>query len=254
VIGGQATEVNEYPWMALLREVGSSASSFFCGGALIATRWVVTAAHCTPGLTPGELEIRLGEHIRSSTSDSSITRDFKVSAITRHPQYNGNDHDIAMVKLAEAADLSIFTPVCMPRQTDYTDLRTTVIGWGETSAQRMPGDPPVTKAVSSVLMELEGLLVQSDSACATALGEVTQTPVTDDMVCAGGDRGKDACQGDSGGPLMYEGATGQLELVGVVSWGVGCARAGLPGVYAEVAKFQDWIDSVVSSDYVICPE
>ena len=70
--------------------------------------------------------------------------------------------------------------------------------------------------VSSVLMELEGLLVQTDSACATALGSVTQTAVTDDMVCAGGEEGKDACQGDSGGPLMYEGASGQLE-VGLVS-------------------------------------
>ena len=46
----------------------------------------------------GQLEIRLGEHIRSSTSDSSITRDFKVSSITNHPQYNGHSNDIAMVK------------------------------------------------------------------------------------------------------------------------------------------------------------
>ena len=70
--------------------------------------------------------------------------------------------------------------------------------------------------VSSVLMELEGLQVRSDSACATALGQVTQSAITDDMVCAGGEEGKDACQGDSGGPLMYEGASGQLE-VGLVS-------------------------------------
>merc|ERR1719370_349875 len=193
-----------------------------------------------PGLTPGTLEIRLGEHIRSSVSESSITKDFQVSAITNHPQYNGNSHDIAMVKLAEVADLSIYAPVCMPRQADYTGLRTTVIGWGDTASNRMPGEPPVTKAVSSVLMELEGLQVRSDSACATALGQVTQSAITDDMVCAGGEEGKDACQGDSGGPLMYEGTSGQL--VGVVSWGIGCARAGLPGVYAEVAKFQDWID------------
>ena len=50
-------QVNEYPWMALLREVGTPASSFFCGGALIAARWVVTAAHCTPGIAPGDFDL-----------------------------------------------------------------------------------------------------------------------------------------------------------------------------------------------------
>ena len=60
------------------------------------------------------------------------------------------------VKLAEAADLSIYTPVCMPRQADYTGLRATVIGWGNTASNRMPGEPPVTKAVSW-LYRLEGM-------------------------------------------------------------------------------------------------
>ena len=68
----------------------------------------------------------------------------KPTQIARRLLHFTNDQ----VKLAEAADLSIFTPVCMPRLADYTGLRTTVIGWGDTSSNRMPGEPPVTKAVS----------------------------------------------------------------------------------------------------------
>ncbi|EJY58048.1 AAEL017520-PA [Aedes aegypti] len=64
--------------------------------------------------------------------------------------------------------------------------------------------------------------------------------VTDRMVCAGfKEGGKDACQGDSGGPLV-DGNT----LVGVVSWGKGCAEAGYPGVYARVAAVRDWVSEV----------
>ena len=87
-----------------------------------------------------------------------------MSSITNHPQYAGSSNDIALVKiqtqdkhffstkenqvkLTETVDLSIYTPVCLPRRADYTGLETTVIGWGDTSTNRMPGEPPKTKAV-----------------------------------------------------------------------------------------------------------
>ena len=61
--------------------------------------------------------------------------------------------------------------------------------------------------------------------------------VVEDMICAG-EEGLDSCQGDSGGPLMCENQTVQC---GIVSWGVGCAFDGFPGVYTEVSAYIDWI-------------
>ncbi|XP_023341783.1 venom serine protease [Eurytemora carolleeae] len=86
IVGGLETEVNEYPWMAFLRFKTASVQAFFCGGSLISSRWVVTAAHCSQK-APGDVEVRLGEHDRTSTSESQITINVGVEKIFNHPGY-----------------------------------------------------------------------------------------------------------------------------------------------------------------------
>merc|ERR1712032_1325089 len=103
-------------------------------------------------------------------------------------------------------------------------------GWGATTEGG---------ATSNVLLEVDVDIV-SNQQCSAALSPV----VTSRMICAGGVPGEDACQGDSGGPLFVE-KDGSPILVGDVSWGIGCARAGLPGVYGRISSVRDWIDSNV---------
>jgi len=257
VVGGVATEVNEYPWMALLRRRFTSSSSFFCGGSLINSQWVMTAAHCFfPGLTTEELEVRLGEHDRFSEGETTISKTYRVVMMIKHPGYNDptSENDMGLVKLATPADISIYTPACLPATgSDFTGQTTTLAGWGRTDASRRPSDLEVrgSKQLAASLQELTGLVVVSDERCGAAIATVpgyTEESVTQDMLCAGGEEGKDGCQGDSGGPLMWESSQEQYQVIGVVSWGIGCARAGLPGVYAEVARFREWIDRTVADN------
>ena len=173
-----------------------------------------------------------------------ITKDFNVDLIVNAPDYqtpSGMSNDIAPVRLAEDADLSVYTPACLPAaDQDYTGQNSTVAGWGATQEGG---------ATAHILQELHGLEVMSDDHCRGLLGN---SAISADMVCAGGQEGKDSCQGDSGGPLVVQEADSTFTLMGVVSWGYGCAKPDALGIYSEVSHFTDWLANIMP-DLNTCP-
>ncbi|KAH1016965.1 trypsin-1 isoform X2 [Dendroctonus ponderosae] len=144
----------------------------------------------------------------------------------------GFDYDISLLYLEK--DLTLSTTVQPIRMLEIDEnypaaTVVTVIGWGLQHEYGL--------FLAEILQEVAVPLVSNED-CLTLYNTVGFSSwVTDRMICAGHEEGeKDACAGDSGGPLITNNS-----LIGVVSWGYGCARAGFPGVYASVNYFREWI-------------
>merc|ERR1712055_604457 len=209
IVGGEQAQVNEWPWQAALM-LGSNGP--FCGGSLISDRYVLTAAHCTEGLRANDLNVRLGEHKISSSSESqTVTR--RVSKIINHENYQGGSeiNDIALLQLSSPVEFrSEVWPVCLPPSTpSYANKVATVTGWGTTSSGG---------SVSDVLREVD-VKVKGYSDCQSSYGS---SNIKETMLCAGAP-GKN------------------YDQIGVVSWGYGCANPSYPGVYTRVSKYLSWI-------------
>ena len=241
IVGGREAEPGEWPWqVALIDAGGDPYDDQYCGGTLISSLWVVTAAHCAEGEQPGNLQVLAGIHNLVDTDPGFVRLD--VARILVHPDYgqvNQYDSDIALLELAtpapfrlpSAAALPINGVALVPEDVGpLVGVTSTVTGWGN----RQPGsaDYPAT------LHEVEVPIV-SNSDCQIPYGSA----ITDAMICAGvPEGGKDSCQGDSGGPLVvFSDARSRWELAGIVSWGNGCARPDVPGVYTRVSTFARWV-------------
>ncbi|XP_037025862.1 trypsin-1-like isoform X2 [Bradysia coprophila] len=230
IVGGQAAGINEFPWMARL----SYFNRFYCGGMLINDRYVVTAAHCVKGFMWFMIKVTFGEHDRCNDSSRPETR-FVLRAIAQQFSFTNFDNDIAMLRLNDRVPITDFIrPICLPENSDnlYLNINAVATGWGTLKEDGKP---------SCILQEVE-VPVLSNDLCVKDTN-YTDKMITENMLCAGypGVGKKDSCQGDSGGPLIAQRLDKRYELIGVVSWGNGCARPSYPGVYTRVTRYLDWI-------------
>jgi len=238
IVNGTVVPINDLPWtVALVRKSWlGQPSGAYCGGTLINSQYVLTASHCVDGMQASQIQVLVHEEdFASQTEVDGGTQRFGVEKIIMHPYYSRRtvDNDVALLRLADKGVTldHVVVPACLPANNDYdfSGINATVAGWGATAEG---------SSVSSTLMKVDVPII-SNQDCNTKTKYVGK--ITENMLCAGlMEGGKDSCQGDSGGPLTIENG-GRRTLVGIVSWGYGCARPESPGVYTRVGRYSNWI-------------
>ncbi|KAL2087425.1 hypothetical protein ACEWY4_016253 [Coilia grayii] len=234
IVGGSVCPKGHCPWQVLL-QYGRKA---FCGGVIYKPTWILTAAHCLENLNVNHLKIVAGEHDR--TVDEGTEQTIKVKEMIPHPDYDPKtvDNDIALLELHEPIAFTPHAvPVCLPtRGLAERELWAihfhTVSGWG----RRSENGPE-----SSLLRRLKVPRIRTQDCVKNS-----NVSLTLNMFCAGYIEGKeDSCKGDSGGPLVthYRNTT---FLLGIVSWGKGCAKPGNYGIYTRVSNYLDWVQKHTS--------
>ncbi|KAM6326704.1 coagulation factor IX-like [Podargus strigoides] len=234
ITGGTLCHRGHCPWQVLIR---NSRDVGFCGGTLISSRWVVTAAHCLDLVRPHHVTIGDFDKYQREFQEQKIA----VERSWTHPHYDPNDYnsDIALLYLSRDVVFNEYAvPICLPSPALGTLLSAegtvgTVSGWGATHD---------TGSTLRFLMKVRLPIVSMES-CQQATARL----VTDNMFCAGhATEAADACKGDSGGPFTVS-YHNTWFLLGVVSWGEGCAERGKYGVYTRVANYIPWIKETVES-------
>jgi len=231
---GRVTKVNQFPWMVRLSSHMDDV--YLCGGSLIASKYVLTAAHCVTfgdnNRKAEEVEIHLGDHDKTQYYEQTCLKHkaFLVwkEKITVHENYviklnNGFitrvENDIALLELDEEVDLRHYTPVCLPRKDEADQVRRALaLGWGRDGTKR------TNAKLNSV--EVRDLRASKN-------GQFLNNDISEDY--------KGVCQGDSGGPLTYQ-KGGRHVLIGATSHGIPCDESIISNSdFTRVSFYTDWI-------------
>jgi len=224
IVGGSTAQRNEYPW-----QVKVYAGYGHCGGTIINTRWVLTAAHCVRrALAVGSYSVYAGSY---QLSDPSLVR-FSVVRNVKHPSYvtrhSKPRYDFSLLQLDRAITVgTTMRPACLPTNlgNTYQGAQAIVSGWGFTSEG------------GSQSLYLKELAVTAQK---------RKSYHDESIIYAySGREGQGVCDGDSGGPLVTK-ENGRYTLIGVVSFGFGDCASGSWDGYGRVTAVKPWIDSVTA--------
>ncbi|XP_052753971.1 trypsin, alkaline C-like isoform X2 [Galleria mellonella] len=233
IVGGNDTTIEEYPTIVQVEFRSLLIWSQSCAASVLNSLYVLSAAHCFAGIFFDVNSRRIRAGTTNRNSGGVIVY---VEAAINHPSYSSItlDGDISVVRLADRLTFSnVIQPVAIVIQSFELPDNLPVVhaGWGATSQGG---------SASPILQDVEIFTVNRQLCHERYQTLFPRRSVTENMICAGilDVGGRDACQGDSGGPLYY-----QNILVGIVSWGQGCAQAFYPGVSTNVASYTNWIIS-----------
>jgi len=237
IVGGKVAIPYSWPWQVFLGG---------CGGTLVSNEWVLTAAHCAPGMKGSS--IKLGVYNKTSNAEPGETI-IKVSEVHVHPKYSSTlgNYDAALLKLATPVTFTDhISPICIPTTQDEdlppADSNVFIIGWGNTKAPSSVSSIPLKQALVPLVAQEQCIKRLKINALRFPFDEKTE-------ICVGFDKGgTGACHGDSGGPALVQNADGTWKQIGITSWvrdGI-CASPNY-SVYAKVAAFVDFIKEYVKN-------
>ncbi|XP_074023825.1 acrosin-like [Numenius arquata] len=236
VVGGTDAQPGAWPWIVSIQEPWKTGLRHICGGSLISPQWVLTAAHCFINIRNITMwRVLIGVTQLTQLGPEAQVRNIKRLLPHRHYSSTSERNDIALLELDRPVQCSSYVQLaCVPNASLRVSELTTcyVSGWGATTARS--GD------TTDVLQEAQVHLIDVNL-CNSSRWYAGA--IHTHNLCAGYLQGGiDTCQGDSGGPLTCKDNNADyFWLVGVTSWGKGCARAKQPGVYTSTQHFYRWI-------------